>query len=181
MKFPLRFVLILTALIAAAFLVLAVACGGDDEEAPAAGETPAAAEETPELAPGEETPEGPGDGGELPSIPAYPGAEEVFSGTFTGAGAFPIPMVGDGGLAPDEYGAIQYTMYETSDSPEKVLDFYKKELKGWEEVWAFSMEELGQKGEVAGWSKDDGNMAAWMYAFEEEGTTSVAVAVGTSQ
>ncbi len=179
MKLPLRFVLILAALIAAAFLVLAVACGGDeDEEAPTV-----AAEETPELAPGEETPEGPGpgDGGELPSIPAYPGAEEVFSGTFTGAGAFPIPMVGDGGLEPDEYGAIQYTMYETSDSPEKVLDFYKKEFKGWEEVWAFSMEEVGQKGEVAVWSKDDGNMAAWMSAFEEEGTTNVAVAVGTTQ
>jgi len=179
MKFPLRFVLVLTALIAAAFLVLAVACGGDeDEEAPTV-----AAEETPELAPGEETPEGPGpvDGGELPSIPAYPGAEEVFSGTFTGAGAFPIPMVGDGGLEPEDYGAIQYTMYETSDSPEKVLDFYKKEFKGWEEVWAFSMEELGQKGEVAVWSKDDGNMAAWMAAFEEEGTTNVAVAVGASQ
>jgi len=174
MKFPLRFVLILTALVAAAFLVLAVACGGDDEEE-APGTTPTvAAEETPEVP-------GPSDGGELPGISTYPGAEEVFSGTFTGAGAFPIPMVGDGGLAPDEYGAIQYTMYETSDSPEKVLDFYKKEFKGWEEVWAFSMGELGQKGEVAVWSKDDGNTAAWMSAFEGEGTTNVAVAVGTSQ
>jgi len=181
MKFPLRFVLILTALVAAAVLVLAVACGGDDEEGPAAGETPAAAGETPAAA--EETPEvpGPSDGGELPSIPAYPGAEEVFSGTFTGAGAFPIPMVGDGGLEPEDYGAVQYTMYETSDSPEKVLDFYKKEFKGWEEVWAFSMEELGQEGEVVVWSKDDGNTAAWLAAFEEEGTTNVAVAVGTSQ
>jgi len=179
MKFPLRFVFIVTALIAAAFLVLAVACGDEEEEeAPAATPT-VAAEETPELTPGEETPTG--EVGELPSIPAYPGAEEVFSGTFTGAGAFPIPMVGDGGLAPDEYGAIQYTLYETSDSPEKVLDFYNEEFKGWEEVWTFSMEELGQEGEVVVWSKDDGNVAAWMYAFEEEGTTSVAVAVGALQ
>jgi hypothetical protein len=173
MKFPLRFVLVLTAVIAAAFLVLAVACGGDDEEGPAAGETPAAAEETPEVP-------GPSDGGELPDIPAYPGAEEVFSGTFTGAGAFPIPMVGDGGLAPDEYGAIQYTMYETSDSPEKVLDFYKKEFKGWKEEWTFGMEELGQ-GEIVVWSKDDGNTAAWLAAFEDEGTTSVVVAMGARQ
>ena len=89
MKLSLRFVLILTALIAAAVLVLAVACGGDDdEEGPAAGETPAAAEETPEgPSPSEgEPPEGPppGEAGELPDIPAYPGAEEVFTGTFTG-------------------------------------------------------------------------------------------------
>ena len=180
---PLRFVLILTALIAAAFLVLAVACGGDeDEEAPTASPT-VAAEETPELAPGEETPEGPGpgDGGELPSIPAYPGAEEVFSGTFTGAGAFPIPMVGDEGPAPEEYGTVQYTFYETSDSPEKVIDFYKDEFKDWKEEFTFSLEQFGEKGEVAVWSKDDGNIAAWMAAFEEEGTTSVAVAVGAHQ
>jgi len=182
MKFPLRFVFIVTALIAAAFLVLAVACGGDDEEAPAAGETPAAAEETPELAPGEETPEGPGPGdeGEFPSIPAYPGAEEVFSGTFTGAGAFPVPFVGDGGLAPDEYGAIQYTTYETSDSPEKVLDFYKTEFKGWEEEWTFSVEKVTQKGEVVVWSKDDGDIAVWMAALTAphgEGT-GIVVAVG---
>ncbi len=174
MKFPLRFVLVLTAVIAAAVLVLAVACGGDDEEE-APGTTPTvAAEETPEVP-------GPSDGGELPDISTYPGAEEVFSGTFTGAGAFPIPMVGDGGLEPEDYGAVQYTMYETSDSPEKVLDFYKKEFKGWKEEWKFSMEELGQKGEVVVWSKDDGNTAAWLAAFEDEGTTSVVVAMGARQ
>ena len=185
MKLPLRFVLILTALIAAAFLVLAVACGGDDEEAPAAGETPAAAEETPELAPGEETPERTptGEVGELPSIPTYPGAEEVFSGTFTGAGAFPVPFVGDGGLEPEDYGTVQYTTYETSDSPEKVLDFYKTEFKGWEEEWTFSVEKVTQKGEVVVWSKDDGDSAVWMAALTAahgEGTV-IVVAVGARQ
>jgi len=183
MKLPLRFVLILTALIAAAFLVLAVACGGDeDEEAPTASPT-VAAEETPELAPGEETPEKPptGEEGELPAIPTYPGAEEIETATWTGAELFPIPMMGDEGPAPEEYGTVQFTVYETSDSPEKVIDFYKEEFKGWKEEFTFSLEQFGEKGEVAVWSKDDGNIAAWMAAFEEEGTTSVVVAMGALQ
>ena len=197
MKLSLRFVLILTALVAAAVLVLAVACGGDDdEEGPAAGETPAAAEETPEGPPPSEgeTPEGPppsegeppegpppGEVGELPDIPAYPGAEEVFTGTFTGGGGFPIPMIGEGDLDPEDYGAVQYAMYETSDSAGKVIDFYKKEFKGWKEEWTFSMEEAGQEGEIVIWSKDDAKLAAWLSAFEDEGTTSVIIAMGASQ
>jgi hypothetical protein len=186
MKLSLRFVLVLMAIMAAAVLVLAVACGGDDEEeGPAAGETPAAAEtpaagETPAAA---ETPERTpaGEAGELPDIPAYPGATESFTGTFTGGGTFPIPMMGSGGLAPEDYGAVQYTMYETSDSPEKVVDFYNDEFKGWEEEWTFSLDEAGQKGEIVVWSKDDASIAAWLGAFEEDGTTSVVVAMGASQ
>jgi hypothetical protein len=173
MKSPVRFVLVLTALIAAAFLVLAVACGDDEEEGPAA--TPSAAvEETPEGPPPDEV-------GELPSIPAYPGAEEGFSGTFTGVGDFPVPYVGDGGPEPEDYGTVHYTTYETSDSPEKVLDFYKTEFKGWEEEWTFSVEKVTQKGEVVVWSKDDGDIVAWLAALEarhQEGKTSIVVAVG---
>jgi hypothetical protein len=184
-KFPLRFVLILTTLVAAAVLVLAVACGGDDEEGPAAGETPAAAEETPEgPSPSEgETPEGPppSEAGELPDIAAYPGATDVFTGTFTGAGAFPIPLAGDVPIEPGEFPNVQYSVYQTSDSTDKVLDFYKREFKGWKEEWTFSMEQVGQEGEVVVWSKDDRDVAAWMAAFEDEGTTNVVVAVGVRQ
>ena len=174
MKFPLRFVLILTALIVAAFLVLAVACGDDDEEEGLGATPPAAAEESPEGPP-------PGEVGELPSIPAYPGAEEVFSGTFTGVGDFPVPDVGDGGLEPEDYGTVHYTAYETSDSPEKVLDFYKTEFKGWKEESTFSVEKVTRKGEVVVWSKDDGDVAVWMVAWTaalREETTSIVVAVG---
>jgi hypothetical protein len=117
----------------------------------------------------------------LPDIPAYPGAADVFSGTFTGGGGFPVPMIGEGGLDPEDYGAVQYTMYETSDSVGKVVDFYKKEFKGWKEEWTFSMEEAGQEGEIVIWSKDDAKLAAWLSAFEDEGTTSVVVAMGASQ
>lgn len=174
MKFPLRFVLIVAALIAAAFLVLAVACGDEEEEeAPAATPT-VAAEETPE-----ETPTG--EVGELPSIPTYPGAEEIETVTWTGTGAFPIPLTGGEGPAPEEYGTVQFTVYETSDSPEKVIDFYKEEFKGWKLEWTLSLEPFGQEGEVAVWSRDDGNIAAWLGAVEEEGTTSVIVAMGALQ
>ena len=159
-----------------AVLLLAVACGDEEEEGPAA-RRPAAAQETPEGPP-------PGEVGELPSIPGYPGAEEIFSGTFTGAGDFPVPIADDGGLEPEDYGTVQYTTYETSDSPEKVLDFYKKEFEGWEEEWTFTWETIMKKGEVAVWSKDNGNIAAWMSALEaphREGTTRIVVAIGARQ
>jgi hypothetical protein len=179
MKLPLRFVFVLTAVIAAAFLVLAVACGGDDEEGPAAGETPAvgetpAAAETPE-----ETPAG--EAGELPDIPAYPGATEVSTGTLTGAGGFPIPMLGDSGIDPEDYGSVQYTTYQTSDSSGDVVDFYKDEFSDWTEEWSFNLEQAGENGEIVVWSKDGGDFAAWMAATEDEGTTSVVVAMGASQ
>jgi len=191
MKFPLRFVLILAAVIAAAFLVLAVACGGEEEKAPKASPTAAAAK-TPKASPtaaaaetpaARETPEKTpaGEAGELPSIPAYPGATEVFTGTFTGAEAFPIPLAGDVPIGPEEFGSVQYSVYQTSDSAEKVLDFYKKEFKGWKEEGTFGMEQLGQKGKVVVWSKDNRNLAAWMGAFEEEGATSVVIAMGVRQ
>jgi hypothetical protein len=185
MKLSLRFVLLLTAIIAAAFLVLAAACGGGGEKGPAAGETPAAGQtpaagetstagETPETTPA-------GQAGELPSIPTYPGATEVSSGTLTGAGGFPIPALGDSGIDPEEYGAVRYTTYQTSDSSGKVVDFYKDEFSDWKEEWSFNMEQAGQKGEMVVWSKGGGDFAAWMAATEDEGTTSVVVAVGARQ
>jgi len=179
MKFPLRSVLILAAVIVAALLVLAVACGGEEEESPKASPTVAAektptAGETPEKTPA-------GEAGELPSIPAYPGATEVSSGTFDTGGAFPIPMTGDIPIEPGEFSNVQYSVYQTSDSSEKVINFYKKEFKGWEEEGSFSMEEVGQKGEVVVWSKDDRDVAAWMGVFEEEGGTSVVIAMGARQ
>ncbi len=159
-----------------AVVLLAVACGDEEEEGPAAT-PPAAAQETPEGPP-------PGEAGELPSIPGYPGAEEIFSGTFTGAGDFPVPIPDDWGPEPEDYGTVQYTTYTTSDSPEKVLDFYKKEFEGWEEESTFTWETIWKKGEVVVWSKDDGNIAAWMSALEaplREGTTKIVVAIGARQ
>jgi hypothetical protein len=177
MKFPFRPVFILMAVIVAAFLVVAIACGGDEEEEEAPKVTPTvAAEETPEEA---ETPAG--EAGEPSSIPTYPGATNVFTTTFSGSETFPIPLTGDGAIGPEEFDNVEYSVYETNDSPQKVIDFYKKEFKGWEEEESFSMEQLGQNGEVIVWSKDDREVAAWMAAFETEGTTSVVIAIGTGE
>jgi hypothetical protein len=186
LKFSLRFVLILTALVAAAVLVLAVACGGDDdEEGPAAGETPAAAEETPEgPSPSEgETPEGssPGEAGELPDIPIYPGATDVLTQTYTGGEGPSVPTMGEGDIDPGAYGTVKNAMYDTSASFEKVIDFYKEEFKGWKEEGSFSTEQMGQKGQAVVWSKDDGNLAAWLSVAESEGTTIVIVSIGAGQ
>ncbi|KPK45876.1 MAG: hypothetical protein AMJ77_06695 [Dehalococcoidia bacterium SM23_28_2] len=124
---------------------------------------------------------GPSEAGELPAIAAYPGATDVFSATYSGGEGFPVPMMGDGDIAPEDYGIVKVTMYETSDSPQKVIDFYKREFKDWKEEWTFSMEEMGQEGGIVVWSKDDANLAAWLSASEDEGTTSVVIAVGASE
>jgi hypothetical protein len=176
--------------------VLAVACGGDEEESPkasptttaaetpAAGETPAktptataaktpAAGETPEKTPA-------GEAAELPNIPGYPGATEVFTGTFSGGGSFPIPL-GDVPVQPDEFGNVQYTVYQTSDSIDDVLNFYEREFKSWEEEGSYSMEQLGQNGKIVAWTRDGRQFAAWLWVFEEEGATGVVVAVGARQ
>jgi hypothetical protein len=172
--------LALVALVAATFLVLAVACGGDEEKTPPASPTATAAKtpaagETPEKTPT-------GEAGGLPSIPAYPGAEGVFSGTFdAGGAAFPFPLSEDVPIDPEEFGSVKYTSYKTSDSLEEVVDFYEKELKGWKEEGSFSTEQVGLNGEVVVWSKDNRNVAAWMGVFEEEGETSVIIVMGARQ
>ena len=170
-----RIALVLAIMISV-MLAFGVACGEDEEEGPPAT-PPAAAQETPEGPP-------PGEVGELPSIPGYPGAEEAFSGTFTGVGDFPVPIPDDWGPEPEDYGTVQFTTYTTSDSPEKVLDFCKKEFEGWEEESTFTWETILKKGEVVVWSKDNGNIAAWMSALEAahaEGTTNIVVAIGARQ
>jgi hypothetical protein len=185
MKSPPRFVLVLIAIIAASFLVLAVACGGDEEESPKASPTATAAEtptataaetpaagETPEKTPA-------GGAGELPNIPTYPGATEVFSGTFDTGGAFPFPLGEDVPVDPAEFSNVQYTIYQTDASSDKIADFYKEELKGWKNEGSFALE--GLNGEVMMWSKEDRNVVAWLAVFEEAGATSLVIATGTRQ
>ncbi|MCJ7509604.1 MAG: hypothetical protein MUP14_01770 [Dehalococcoidia bacterium] len=185
MKFPLRSVLVLTAVIVAAFLVLAVACGGGEKESPKASPTTTAAKtptataaktpaagETPEKTPA-------GGAGEAPNIAAYPGATEVFTGTFDTGGTFPFPLSEDMPVNPEDFGNVQYTLYQTNDSSQNVLDFYKKELKDWKQEGSFEVG--GMTGEIMMWSRDDGKDIVWLAAFDEGGGTSVVVATGVHQ
>jgi hypothetical protein len=185
MRFPLRFVLVLMAIVAATFLVLAVACGGDEEESPKASPTTTAAKTptatAPETPAAGETPEKTpaGGAGETPSIAAYPGATEVVTGTFDTGGTFPFPMSADSPVNPEDYSNVQYTVYSTDDSSQNVLDFYKKELKDWKQEGSFA---LGAGvGEVTMWSKDDGKDVVWLMVSGQEGATSVVVATGVRQ
>jgi hypothetical protein len=184
MKFPLRSVLVLTAVIAAAFLVLAVACGGGEKESPkaspttTAAKTPTAATKTPAAG---ETPEKTpaGEAGELPSIPVYSGATEVFSGTFDTAGAFPFPLSEDVPVDPADFSNVRYTVYQTDDSSDNIANFYEKEFKDWKNEGSFGME--GLNGEVMMWSKDDRKDVVWLAVFEQAGATSFVIATGTRQ
>jgi hypothetical protein len=185
MRFPLRFVLVLISIVAASFLVLAVACGGGEKESPKASptttaaktptattaETPAAGE-TPEKTPA-------GGAGEVPSIAVYPGATEVFSGTFDTGGAFPFPMSADVPVDPAEFSNVKYTVYQTDASSDKITAFYETEFKGWKNEGSFALE--GLNGDVMMWSKDDRKVVAWLAVFEEAGATSLVIATGTRQ
>jgi hypothetical protein len=189
MKFPLRFVLVLISVIAAAFLVLAVACGGEGEKATTSSPTATAAT-TPKASPtagaaktptAGETPEKTpaGEAGELPSISVYPGATQVITGTFDTEGAFPFPLSEDVPVDPEDFSNVQYTLYQTSDSSSEITDFYKKEFKGWKDEGSFGME--GLNGEVMMWSKGDRNAVVWLAVFGGDGATSFVIATGTRQ
>ena len=182
MKFRPKLFLLLFALMAASVLVLAAACGGGGEEekpsggdgSPAATQTAAAPDETQEPSGG-----GNGGGGEAPDIPSPPGATKTFSGTYTGSD---LPSFGGfaGGspLDPSQFGEVQYAVFETDDSVDSVVKFYKKEFKGWKEVWTFDGDSEGQAFKMIVWSKDGEKMGAWMMATEEDGTTNVVMVTG---
>lgn len=178
MKLRPKLFLLLFVLMAASVLVLAAACGGDgDEEGPPAGDGSPAATQT--AAPPDETEEpsgdGDGNGGEAPDIPIMPGARETFSGTFTG-GDLPFGgLPGGSPLDPEEFGEVQYTVYETDDSVESVVNFYKEQFKGWNEEFTFGGDTEGEAFQMIVWSRDGGNVGAWMMATETEGTTEVVI------
>jgi hypothetical protein len=184
MRFRAKLFLLFFTLMAASVLVLAAACGGDDDEdtpsdgdgSPAATQTAAPADETQEPSDDED---GNGDGdGEAPDIASPPGASETFSGTFTGGD---LPFGGFAGISdldPEEFGEVRYTVFETDDSVDSMVDFYKKEFKGWKEEFSFGGDAEGEAFKMMVWSRDDGKVGAWMMATEGDGTTSVVVVTG---
>ncbi|MGB6838334.1 MAG: hypothetical protein WBF66_11625 [Dehalococcoidia bacterium] len=176
------YLLIVVALVAGAAFV---ACGDEEEEAaPPAATTEAEApteaeteeavvEEEEEEA--EEEEEDAGEAASIADVPVYPGAKKIQSGEWSG-GEAAIPMLG-APVEAEEYGTIEFAMFETGDSADEVFSFYKDEMGDWEELWTFS----GSGEEAVGmgiWTKDDGKVAAWVVVGEEDGTTSLMIAVG---
>jgi len=175
MKFPWRYVLVGAALMVGCLLL--AACGGEEQE-----ETPTA------VATLAETPEGtisPA-AGEVPEIPAYPGATDIKSDyhsdilpvviitveEFQGQPAISFQavdvreVVGDIPVEPEQYRNVRYSAYQTEDSADDVLDFYKNEFRDWGEEFSSDIDEAGMKGHFAIWTKDAKNIAVWMVAVE---------------
>ena len=60
---------------------------------------------------------------EAPGIEKYPDAEDVKTGS---RGTFPIALLGEEPLEPHKFkGNMRYRAFETSDSADSVLDFYR--------------------------------------------------------
>jgi hypothetical protein len=183
MKLRLKPFLLLLALMAASLLVLGAACGGGDDEEAAPAEGSPGAEET-AMPPGEtEEPSGDegedgGGGGEAPDIPVLPGATETFTGTFTGSDLPFGGFAGTSSLDPEEFSEVQYGVFETDESVDSVVDFYKDQFKDWKEEYTFGGDTEGEAFQMIVWSSDDGKVGAWMMATESEGTTSVVVVTG---
>lgn len=179
------------AILALAGGALLMACSDSkDDDDGNGGDGPTATESADE---GDETPDdsGNGDGANTPDdsgngngdgafddIPVPDGADEVDSGTYSGA---QVPIIDpSGSVDASTFGDVQYRTYETSDSGESVINFYSDQLSGWDEKYKLS----GGSGEGSGafgiWTKDDGRTALWVGASEIDGNTTVVVILGSA-
>jgi hypothetical protein len=167
----------------------AVACGGGDN-GDGENKEPTAAEEqngqdqqdTPaaEATQEEATPESGGDGGSggsLGDVPVYPGANKITGGEWSGSEGM-IPGIGSE-LDTADYQNIEFAMYETSDSPDDVFNWYKDKMSGWDEQGSFSGGSGSDYGAYALWTKDGGKTAAWVTIGTSDGTTELGLWVAT--
>lgn len=180
MKFRPKLFFLLFGLIAAV-AVLAAACGGDgdDEEEPAAADGSPAATATAAAPDETEEPSDNGDGdGEAPDIPSLPGATETFSGTYAGSDLPFGGFAGTSDLDPGEFSEVRYTVLETDDSVDSVVDFYKDQFKDWKEEFTFGGDTEGEAFQMIIWSRAGGEVGAWMMATESEGATEVIIVTG---
>ena len=114
---------------------------------------------------------------EAPEISKYPEAEDTKTGS---RGTFPIALLGEKPLEPHKFkGNMRYRAFETEDSADLVLEFYKEEFGDWTTELSLATEETGTKVIVAVWSKDERKSAAWLAATEGADITEVIVMTGT--
>jgi hypothetical protein len=192
------YLLIVVALVAGAAFV---ACGGDEDED--GGEATPVAEENGDVENGDaengdaengdaedgedengdaengdeengDAEDGDGGGeGAIEDIPVYPGAKKIGDWSASTGGMAGAPM--DLG----EYSTVKYAMFETDDSADDVLDFYKDKMKGWDEQGTFSFGEAEEAMSWLYWTKDEGTVGAMVMVIEEEGATAFTIWVAS--
>lgn len=154
--------------IAVLALVLVGACGGDGDDETSAAQT-SAQTSNPTTQPSSSEPEttttesSGSNGGGLTwnDMPIYGGADQIQKGSWS------IPA--DEG----DYSKVEWRYYETGDSIEDVVDFYKDKMpdNGWQEMmWMDVME--------AAWgfyTKNNEKDGAYVWMMEDEGNTVIAL------
>jgi hypothetical protein len=179
-------------LVAAALLagLLMAACGGGDNGDNGNGEEPAATATAGDMdngggaeatVPASDEGNGGSDGGgeAFADVPVPSGADETGSGSFSSSD-IPFFVPGDE-VDPEAYTSIDYKEYDSSDSPEDIIAFYKDELSDWDEVFVFSGGDAGDEGGFGVWTRDDGREAVWVGASISDGTTDLILIVGAQE
>jgi hypothetical protein len=163
-----------------------VACGGGSDKEKATptvqqqqeeGSTPAAEATTAKSATSTPKSSGGSSAGSIGDVPVYPGATKITSGEWSGSEGS-IPAIGSD-LNAGDYTNVQYAMYESNDSPQDILDWYKDKMSDWKDEGSFSGGSGSDMGAFAAWSSDDGKVAAWITVGTSDDTTSLGIWVGS--
>lgn len=153
---------------------LAWACGGEEEEEAGAPAATSPAGETPEAREDGDVDAG-GEAFDDVRVPA--GADETGSGEWSGT----IPgLVPGQGADPGDYTSIEFKEYEVDDSPSDIVEFFRKELKDWDEGFVFSGGEEGDEGGVGIWTRDDDQVAVWILVSSSNGGSDLVVIRGST-
>lgn len=153
-----------------AVLVLAIAgCGRKTSQAPAPQETPAAAPApatpAPDVAPATPAPGAPA---APESLPAYPGATQTSSSSFSGTGP--------SGTA----GQWTIVVLETTDPFDKVRDFYKANApKGYAQSFATEQSEAGGRNFALSFARTDQKAWHTITVQEDKPAGKVTITLGS--
>lgn len=156
--------------IALVFVIIAVlslltvgACGGNGDNEETTPQTSAQTSQPSSSEPETTTESSNGGGGSLTwnDMPVYGGADQVQKGSWS------IPA-DEGG-----YSKVEWRYYETGDSIDKVVDFYKDKMpdNGWDEMGWFDIQE-------AAWgmyTKNNEKDAAYVWMSKEDNNTVIAM------
>lgn len=180
-----RFLAPLLVVVAVALFTIVAACGDDGEDGststPQASETPSDGR-TPEATATPQGSDGNGDGAAdeaFGDVPVPSGASETESGNFNGS--IPGFVPGAGGLDQEGFSSLQFKSYELDDSPADILDFYRERMDDWDEAFTFGGGVDGEEGSLGLWTREDGDIALWVVASRDNGTTELVVVLGSTE